>query len=149
MSSIVPTTAAEHLPAPGDDAAESERLHRNLTPAIAELGEASHFLRYAVGALAAMLVLHALVFAFNAIVGARFPQGKLTYIWFLDYQLATNGINPQFAEDPRSRAYLGNRSVSFSLADVGTYVGWEATKESFRVVKSCLEGRCQGRLQYD
>src|SRR5437588_12415862 len=68
MSSIVPTTAAEHLPAPGDDAAESERLHRNLTPAIAELGEASHFLRYAVGALAAMLVLLALVFAFNAIV---------------------------------------------------------------------------------
>jgi hypothetical protein len=228
MESIVPTTAAEHLPAPAD-ASESERLHRNLTPAIAELGEAGHFLRYAVGALASMLALLALVFAFNAIVDplsligwrilppavetdrsikldliqklktnpqvvvlgssrsrqaepsfidkltglktgfnagvtggnasdawvmirnieARFPQGKRTYIWFVDYPLASNGINPQLAEDPRSRPYLGDRSVSFSLADVGTYLGFDTTKESFRVVKSCLEGRCHGRLQYN
>lgn len=231
MESIVPTTAAEHLPAPGADAdaSESERLHRNLTPAIAELGEASHFFRYAVGAFASMLVVLALVFAFNAIVdplsfigwrilppavetdrstkldliqkiktnpqvvvlgssrsrqaepafidkltglktgfnagvtggtasdawvmirniGARFPHGKRTYIWFLDYQLATNGINPQLAEDPRSHAYLGSKGVSFSLADVGTYLGFQTTKESFRVVKACLEGRCHGRLQYN
>jgi hypothetical protein len=230
MESIVPTTAAEHLPAPGDDeVAESERLHRNLTPAIAELGEASHFLRYAVGALAAMLVLLALVFAFNAIVdplsfigwrilppavetdrsikldlieklktnpqvvvlgssrsrqaepsfidkltglksgfnagvtggnasdawvmirniAARFPHGKRTYLWFVDYPLASNGINPQLAEDPRSRAYLDGRSTRFSLADVGTYLGFDTTKESYRVVKACLEGHCHGRLQYN
>jgi hypothetical protein len=228
MSSLLPTTAAEHLPAPGDDAAESERLHRNLTPAIAELGEAGHFLRYAVGAFASLLVLLAAVFMFNAIVdplsligwrilppavepdrsikldliqkltaspqvvvlgssrsrqaepavideltglktgfnagvtggtaadawvmvrniAARFPQGKRTYIWFLDYQLATNGINPQLAQDPRSRAYLGNKSVSFSLADVGTYLGFQATKASYRVVKACSEGDCHGHVLY-
>ena len=229
MESIVPTTAAEHLPASGDDAAESERLHRNLTPAIAELGEASHFLRYAIGSLAAMLTLLALVFAFNAIVdplsligwrilppavetdrsikldliqklktnpqvvvlgssrsrqaepafidkltgletgfnagvtggnasdawvmirniAARFPQGKRTYVWFVDYPLASNGINPQLAQDPRSRAYLGSRSVSFSLADVGTYLGFQATKASYRVVKACIEGHCHGHVAYN
>jgi hypothetical protein len=230
MESIVPTTAAEHLPAPADEAAaESERLHRNLTPAIAELGEASHFFRYAVGALTATLVLLAAVFMLNAIVdplsligwrilppavetdrsikldliqklktnpqvvvlgssrsrqaepavidkltglktgfnagvtggnasdawvmirniAARFPQGKRTYIWFVDYPLASNGINPQLAQDPRSRAYLGSRSVSFSLADVGTYLGFQATKASYRVLKACIEGHCHGRVQYN
>ena len=81
-------------------------------------------------------------------IAARFPQGKRDYIWFVDDGIATNGINPELAQDPRSRGYLGNRSVRFSLADVGTYIGFQATRESFDVVKSCLEGRCHGRLQY-
>lgn len=229
MESSVPTPAAEHLPAPADDAAESERLHRNLTPAIAELGEAGHFFRYAMSAFVTLLVLLAAIFMFNAIVdplsligwrilppavetdrsikldliqklttnpqvvvlgssrsrqaepafidkltglktgfnagvtggtaadawvmtrniAAKFPQGKRTYVWFLDYQLATNGINPQLAQDPRSRPYLGSHSVQFSLADVGTYLGFQATKASYRVIKACVEGHCHGNLLYN
>lgn len=82
-------------------------------------------------------------------IAARFPHGKRDYIWFVDDGIATNGIDPLLAQDPRSRAYLGNRSVNFSLADVGTYIGFQATRESFDVVKSCIEGRCHGRLQYN
>ncbi|HLX32044.1 MAG TPA: hypothetical protein VKR79_04670 [Gaiellaceae bacterium] len=229
MDSTVPTTGAEHLPAAAADAAVEERLDRNLTPAIAELGESRGFLRYAIGALTAGLVLLAVVFMFNAIVdplsligwrilppavetdrsikldliqklktnpqvvvlgssrsrqaepafidkltglksgfnagvtggtaadawvmirniGARFPNQKRTYIWFLDWQLATNGINPQLAQDPRSRPYLGNKSVQFSLADVGTYIGFQATKASYRVLKACAEGHCHGNVLYN
>jgi hypothetical protein len=82
-------------------------------------------------------------------IAAHFPEGKRTYIWFLDYRLATNGINPQLAQDPRSRPYLGNRSVGFSLADVGTYIGFQATEASYRVVRACIEGRCHGRIHYN
>ena len=210
------------------DPTESERLHRNLTPAIAELGDGGGFLRYAVGALVGMLVVLALVFTLNALVdplslmgtqllppavetdrsikldligklttnpevvvlgssrsrqaepavidkltglktgfnagvtggnasdawvmiqniAARFPQGKRTYVWFVDYPLASAGINPQLAQDPRSRPYLGSRSVRFSLADVGTYLGFQATDASYRVLRHCLEGRCHGNLLY-
>jgi hypothetical protein len=229
MESIASSTGAEQIPAELPDGATEERLDRNLTPAIAELGEASHFLRYAIGTLAALLVLLAAVFTLNALVdpfslvgtrllppalendrttkldlidklktnpqvvvlgssrsrqaqpsyidqltglktgfnagvtggtaadawvmirriGARFPHGKRTYIWFLDYRLATNGINPQLAQDPRSRGYLGNRSVRFSLADIGTYIGFQATRASYRVLRACIEGRCHGRLRYN
>ncbi|HZS30369.1 MAG TPA: hypothetical protein VFA37_03865 [Gaiellaceae bacterium] len=82
-------------------------------------------------------------------IAARFPHGKRSYIWFLDDQIATNGINPQLAQDPRSRGYLGNKSVRFSLADVGTYIGFQATRKSFDVVKACIEGHCQSRIQYN
>jgi hypothetical protein len=228
MESSLPTTAAEHLPAPIADATEEERLDRNLTPAIAELADARGFLRYAVGTVTAVVVVLAATLVFNALVdpfslvgtrllppavetdrsikldlidklktnpqivvlgssrsrqaepsyiekltgkngfnagvtggtaadawvmvrnvAARFPQGKRTYIWFVDWQLATNGINPLLAQDPRSRPYLGNQSVRFSLADVGTYLGFQATKASYRVVKACLEGRCHGHLLYN
>lgn len=230
MESIAPSAAgAEQLPAGASDAAAEERLDRNLTPAIAELGEASHFLRYAVGTVAALLALLAAVFTLNALVdpfslvgtrllppalendrsikmdlidklktnpqvvvlgssrsrqaqpsyidrltglktgfnagvtggtaadawvmirriGARFPTGRRTYIWFLDYRLATDGINPQLAQDPRSRGYLGSKSVRFSLGDIGTYIGFQATKASYRVLRACIEGRCHGRIHYN
>src|SRR5581483_6352243 len=48
-----------------------------------------------------------------------------------------------------SRGYLGNKSVRFSLADVGTYIGFQATRKSFDVVKACIEGHCQSRIQYN
>jgi hypothetical protein len=211
------------------DPTESERLHRNLTPAIAEVGDPRGFFRYALAAFAAMLVALALVFTLNALVdpfslvgtqllppaletdrtikldligkltenpqvvvlgssrsrqaepafidkltglktgfnagvtggdaadawvmvrniAARFPDQKRSYIWFVDYKLATNGINPQLAQDPRSRGYLGDRSVRFSLADVGTYLGFQATQASYRVLKACVEGRCHGTLLYN
>jgi len=229
MDSIIPTATAEQPAVATPDTVAEERLDRNLTPAIAEAGEGSAYLGYAIGTVVALAVALLAVFAFNAIVdpfsligtrllppalendrtikldlidklkqnpqvvvlgssrsrqaepafidkltglktgfnagvtggsaadawvmvrnvGARFPNGKRTYIWFLDYRLATNGVNPQLAEDPRSRPYLGNKSVRFSLADVGTYLGFQATKASYRVVKACIEGRCHGRLRYN
>jgi len=68
MESSLPNTSAERLPPPAVDETESERLHRNLTPAIAEVGDTRGFARYAVAALVAMLVALALVFTFNALV---------------------------------------------------------------------------------
>jgi hypothetical protein len=229
MESSRPTTPTAQVPGSVADPAESERLHRNLTPAIAELEDSSGFLRYAVATVAALAVALGAVFIFNAIVdplsligwrivppavetdrsiklgliakletnpqvvvlgssrsrqaepafidkltglktgfnagvtggdaadawvmvrniAARFPRGKRTYIWFVNYKLATAGINPQLAQDPRSRPYLGNRSVSFSLADVGTYLGFQATEASYRVLKACVLEGCRSNLFYN
>jgi hypothetical protein len=228
MESSFPTTPS--APAPGSvaDPTESERLHRNLTPAIAELENPRAFFRYAIAALAALAIALCAVFALNAIVdpfslvgwrilppaletdrstklnlidklktnpqvvvlgssrsrqaepslidkltglktgfnagvtggdaadawvmvrniAARFPHAWRTYIWFIDYKIATAGINPQLAQDPRSRGYLGNRSVNFSLADVGQYLGFQATQASYRVLKACAEGPCQPNFLY-
>lgn len=229
MESSFPTTPTSLVPGSVADPTESERLHRNLTPAIAEVGEARAFFRYVVAAAVALAVALSAVFMFNAIVdpfsligwrilppavetdrsikldliaklkqnpqvvvlgssrsrqaepafidkltglktgfnagvtggsaadawvmvrniAARFPHGKRTYIWFVDYKLATAGINPQLAQDPRSRGYLGGHSVSFSLADVGTYIGFQATESSYRVLRDCLEGHCQSKITYN
>jgi hypothetical protein len=228
MESSAPTTPTPHAPGSVADPTESERLHRNLTPAIAENVDTHGFFRYVIAALAALAVALCGIFAFNAIVdpfsligwrivppaveadrsikldliwklkknpqivilgssrsrqaepkwvekltglktgfnagvtggdatdawvmvrniAARFPRGKRAYIWFVDYKLASAGVNPQLAQDPHSRPYIGGSSASFSLADVGTYLGFQATDESYRVVKACLEGHCHGRLTY-
>ncbi len=227
MESSAPSAAVEQLPAGTADAAAEERLDRNLAPAIAELGDGVRFRRYALGALASMLLLLAAVLALNVLVdpfslagtkllppalendrttkldlidkletnpqivvlgssrsrqaeprfieqltgktgfnagvtggsaadswvmvrtiAARFPHARRTYIWFVDYGIATNGINPQLAEDPRASPYLGRTGVGFSLADVGTYIGFDATKASFRVLRACIEGSCHGRIRY-
>ena len=228
MESSLLNTAAERLPPPAVDETESERLHRNLTPAIAELEDSRGFSRYAVAALVALLLALALIFTLNAVVdpfslvgtqllppavetdrsikldligklttdpqvvilgssrsrqaepafldgltglktgfnagvtggnasdawvmirniAARFPDGKRKYVWFVDYKLASNGINPQLARDPRASPYLGDQSVSFSLADVGAYLGFQATEASYRVLKACIEGHCHGHLRY-
>jgi hypothetical protein len=228
MESSVPTTPSAHAPGSVADPTESERLHRNLTPAIAELEDGRAFFRYIIAALAALAVALCAVLALNAIVdplsligwrilppavetdrsikldliaklktnpqvvvlgssrsrqaepwyidkltglktgfnagvtggdaadawvmvrniAARFPHAKRAYIWFVDYKIAGSGINPQLAQDPHSRPYLGSRSVSFSLADVGTYLGFQATDASYRVLRDCLEGHCHGKLRY-
>lgn len=226
MESTAPPAAVD-LPARAADAAAEERLDRNLRPAIAEAGEGRSFLRYAVGALATLLVLLGLVLALNVLVDpfslagtrllppalendratkldlidkltanpqivvlgssrsrqaepaflqkltgktgfnagvtggsaadawamvrnidARFPGAKRDYIWFVDYGIATNGVNPQLAEDSRAARYLGRTGVGFSLTDVGTYLGFDATKASLRVLRACVEGRCHGSIRY-
>jgi hypothetical protein len=229
MESRRPTTPTPHVPSSVADPTESERLHRNLTPAIAEIENGSAFFRYAVATVAGLAVALCAVFMFNAIVdpfsligwrivppavetdrsikfgliaklktnpqvvvlgssrsrqaepafidkltglktgfnagvtggdaadawvfvrdiAARFPHRKRTYIWFIDFKIATQGINPQLAEDPRSRPYLGNRSVNFSLADIGTYLGFQATEASYRVFKACVLAHCRSNLLYN
>jgi hypothetical protein len=228
MESTFPTTPTAQAPGSVADPTESERLHRNLTPAIAEVEGDRAFFRYVIAALAALAVALSAVFMFNAIVdplslvgwrilppavetdrsiklnlidklkanpqvvflgssrsrqaqpklidkltglktgfnagvtggdaadawvmvrniAARFPRAWRTYIWFVDFKLASAGINPQLAQDPRSRGYIGNRSATFSLADVGTYLGFQATDASYRVVRDCLEGHCHGYVMY-
>ena len=228
MESSFPTSTPEHAAGSVADPTESERLHRNLTPAIAEIENGRAFFRYIVAAVTAFAVALCAVFMFNAIVdplsligwrivppavepdrstklnliaklktnpqvvvlgssrsrqaepkfidkltglktgfnagvtggdasdawvmvrniAAQFPHAKRTYIWFVDYKIASAGINPQLAEDPHSRPYLGNHSASFSLADVGTYLGFQATQASYRVLKACIEGHCHGNLLY-
>jgi len=228
MESSSPTTPTAHVTGSVADPTESERLHRNLTPAIAEVENARGFFRYAVATVVALAVALSAVFVFNAIVdpfsligwrivppavetdrsikldliaklkqnpqvvvlgssrsrqaepkfiekltglktgfnagvtggdavdawvmvrnvAARFPHARRDYIWFVDWKLASNGINPQLAQDARAAPYLGGHSVSFSLADVGTYLGFQATDASYRVVRDCLEGRCHSKIAY-
>lgn len=78
----------------------------------------------------------------------RFPHEKRGYLWFVDSGVATNGINPQLEEDPRAKRYLAGKSLNFTLADVGTYIGSQATIASWRVIKSCVIDTCKGRLRY-
>src|SRR5437879_4060201 len=68
MESSFPTTPAAQVTGSVADPTESERLHRNLTPAIAEVENGRAFLRYAVATVAALAVALSAVFMFNAIV---------------------------------------------------------------------------------
>jgi hypothetical protein len=77
----------------------------------------------------------------------RFPQPH-RYIWFVDAGIATNGVNPQLREDPRARRFLAGKSLNFTLRDVGTYIGTQATRTSWRVVRKCLLATCKARLVY-
>src|SRR5947199_68920 len=56
----------------------------------------------------------------------RFPRESHHYIWFVDAGIATKGINPQLAQDPRAKRYLAGKSAGFTLADAGTYIGPQA-----------------------
>jgi hypothetical protein len=44
----------------------------------------------------------------------RWPHRARRYLWFVDSGIATNGVNPDLAADPRARRYLG------ASAGVGT-----------------------------
>jgi hypothetical protein len=81
-------------------------------------------------------------------IAARFSHDTRSYIWFVDFKLAANGVNPQLVQDSHATPYLNGQTVSFSLADVGTYLGFQATEASYRVLKRCVEGRCYGNILY-
>jgi len=81
-------------------------------------------------------------------VADRFPHKKRGYLWFVDAGIATNGINAQLKEDPRAKRYLEGKSLHFTLEDVGTYIGSQATRASVRVIKACVIGTCEGRIRY-
>ena len=78
----------------------------------------------------------------------RFPHAKRHYIWFVDSGIATNGINAQLEENPLAKRYLAGKSLHFTLADVGTYIGPDATRASWRVLKACVIGTCKARVRY-
>jgi len=76
-----------------------------------------------------------------------FPHQKRRYIWFTDIGLASGIVQPQLAQDPRARRYVG--AASFALADVKTYLSTDATKASWRVFDKCVLGRCRTRIHYN
>jgi hypothetical protein len=81
-------------------------------------------------------------------VADRFPHKPHHYIWFVDAGIATKGINPQLAADPRGKRYLAGKGVNFTLADVGTYIGPQASLASWRVLRKCFFHTCKARLRY-
>ena len=77
----------------------------------------------------------------------RFPNQPRRYVWFVDVGVATNGINPQLAADPRAKKYL-KEAKGFRLEDVGTYIGTDATKASWRVFRKCVIRTCKRPILY-
>jgi hypothetical protein len=81
-------------------------------------------------------------------VSERFPGETRRYVWFVDTGIATNGVNPQLRDDPRARRYLAGKDLGFTLEDVGTYMGWQALRASWRVLRACALGTCETRVRY-
>jgi hypothetical protein len=70
------------------------------------------------------------------------PSRRRAYLWFVDIAIATNGVNPMLARDPRAKPFLAGVH-GFRLSDVGTYLGLEASGASLRVLKACKLRRCR------
>jgi hypothetical protein len=84
---------------------------------------------------------------FTRFTAARFPQHR-RYIWFVDAGIATNGVNPQLARDPRAHRYLtGGRE--FDVGYPGPFISTAATQASLRSLRSCLQTSCRERLPYN
>ncbi len=86
-------------------------------------------------------------YVFTRYAADLFPAGKRRYIWFVDPGIATNGVNPQLADDPRAKRYL-EASGRFRVADVGTYLSTRATLASFRVTRKCVFRTCAAPIRY-
>lgn len=85
-------------------------------------------------------------YVFVRFTADRFPQRR-RYIWFTDNGLASGIVQPQLAQDPRARRYLGS-IPRFGLGDVKTYLSTDATKASWRVFEKCVLGPCRSHIQY-
>jgi hypothetical protein len=84
---------------------------------------------------------------FTRVTAARFPQHR-RYIWFVDAGIATNGVNPQLARDPRAHRYLIG-GPEYDVGYRGPYIPVAATQASLRSLRSCLRTSCRGRLPYN
>jgi hypothetical protein len=85
-------------------------------------------------------------YVFTRFAADRFPRQRRRYLWFVDVGIATNGINPQLADDPRANRYLEG-SGRFRLADVGTYLTTRATRASIRVIRKCVIDSCSAPIR--
>ena len=86
-------------------------------------------------------------YVFVRFAADRFPHQKRRYIWFTDVGLASGTVLPQLARDPLARRYLPG-GPRFGLGDVGTYLGTDATKTSWRVFRKCVLGSCRSHIHY-
>jgi hypothetical protein len=82
-------------------------------------------------------------------ISDRFPHERHRYVWFVDAGIATNGINPQLEQDPRGKRFLAGKSLTFTLHDVGMYIGTQTTRTSWRVLKKCALSPCRTPLVYE
>ena len=86
-------------------------------------------------------------YVFTRFAADRFPHQKRRYIWFTDLGVAGAGVLPELANDRRARQYLRG-GPRFSLGDVGTYVGTDATRASWRVFTKCVLGPCRAHILF-
>lgn len=77
---------------------------------------------------------------------AKFSARGRGYVWFVDPAIATHGVNPQLAADPRAKPYLRDKRA-FRLSQVGEYLGTEASKASIRVLTACALRGCRANQQ--
>lgn len=85
---------------------------------------------------------------FTRFGASSFPGARRHYLWFLDVGIAVRGVNPQLAADPRAARYLEGGGGRFGLADLGAYLGFDATRASIRVLRKCVIGSCAARVTY-
>jgi hypothetical protein len=85
---------------------------------------------------------------FTRFAAERFPRVKRRYVWFVDVGIAGSGVNPQLAADPRGARYLEGGRLRFGLKDVGTYLSFDATRASVRVLRSCVLRSCASPVTY-
>ena len=78
---------------------------------------------------------------FTRYAADRFAHERREYLWFVDVGIADRGVNPQLAADPRAAKFLSSPR-RFGLKDVSTYLSFDATRASFRVLRRCLAGDC-------
>ena len=84
---------------------------------------------------------------FARFTAARFPQHR-RYIWFVDAGIATNGVNPQLARDPRAHKYLTG-GPAYDVGYGGPYISLSATRTSLRDLRICLQTNCRDHLPYN
>jgi hypothetical protein len=84
---------------------------------------------------------------FTRFTAARFPQHR-RYIWFVDAGIATNGVNPQLARDPRAHRYLTG-GPAYDVGYRGPYISLSATQASLRDLRNCLQTSCRDHLPYN
>ena len=84
---------------------------------------------------------------FTRFTAARFPQHR-RYLWFVDAGIATNGVNPQLARDPRAHRYLTG-GPAYDVGYQGPYIPLAATQASLRSLRSCLQTSCRRGLPYN
>ena len=85
---------------------------------------------------------------FTRHAASEFPQTRRRFIWFVDVGIATNGVNPQLADDPRAARYLESGG-QIGLKDVATYLSVDATRASIRVLRKCVLDECVPRIAYE
>jgi hypothetical protein len=80
---------------------------------------------------------------FTRMMYDRFPTNNRRYLIFVSAGLPTQGVNPQLISDPRAQPFLPPGAHGPSLAEsIKDYLSVDATEDSFRVVRACLEGVC-------
>lgn len=84
---------------------------------------------------------------FTRFTAARFPQHR-RYIWFVDAGVATNGVNPELARDPRAHRYLTG-GPAYDVGYPGPFIPLAATQASLRELRSCLQTSCRASLPYN